>query len=196
MTGLLSPTGLARNLGLSQPTLDRYLSYLVRAFLVFTLPNYGGSEARVQRRGRKLYFVDGAVRNAALQRGIAPLDDPQELGVLLENLAVSSVHALAVHSGIRPHHWREGRHEVDLIFDDPRQRLAFEIGSSIGHSRAGLRALLERHPRLRGHSYLVTPQASVVHADTTDSGIGTLPLDTFLMAVGAQATEALLERLG
>lgn len=196
VTGLLSPTRLARNLGLAQPTLDRYLSYLERAFLVFTLPNYGGSEARVQRRGRKLYFVDGAVRNAALQRGIAPLGDPQELGVLLENLAVSSVHALALHSGVRLHHWREGRHEVDLIFDDPRQPLAFEIGSSIGHARTGLRALIERHPHLGGHSYLVTPQASVEHADATDSGIGTLPLDTFLIVAGAQARRALLQRLG
>ena len=72
VTGLLSPQRLCEELdGLSQPTFDRYLSYLERAFLVFTLPNYSGREGSVQRRGRRLYFVDGAVRNAALQRGWA-----------------------------------------------------------------------------------------------------------------------------
>lgn len=87
VTGLLSPQRLCQELdGLSQPTFDRYLSYLERAFLVFTLPNYSGREGAVQRRGRRLYFVDGAVRNAALQRGVGPLTDAEEMGLLYENL--------------------------------------------------------------------------------------------------------------
>ena len=193
---VVSPTKLATSLGIRQPTVGRYLSYLERTFLVFALPNYAGSEAKVQRRGRKIYFVDGAIRNAALQRGLAPLGDPTEMGLLLENLAVTTMHTLAVHSGIRLHHWRDGKREVDLIFNDPRQPLAFEIGASARHSRAGLAALIERHGRFRGNSYLVAPQASVQHAEAADSGIGTLPLDRFLVAVGAQARKALLDRLG
>ena len=162
ITGLLSPSGICRDLGLSQPTFDRYLSYLERAFLIFTLPNFSGYETRIQRRGRKLYIVDGAVRNAALQqRGLAPLDDPAEIGALIENLVAASVHTLAVHTGIRLHHWRDGNREVDLIFGDPSQPLAFEIGASIRHSRSGLAALIERHEHFRGHSYLVTPRATI-----------------------------------
>ena len=166
ITGLLSPSGICRDLGLSQPTFDRYLSYLQRAFLIFTLPNYSGYETRIQRRGRKLYIFDGAVRNAALQRGLAPLDDPAEIGALIENLVAASVHTLSVHTGIRLHHWRDGNREVDLIFGDPSQPLAFEIGASIRHSRSGLAALIERHEHhehFRGHSYLVTPRATIHH---------------------------------
>ena len=73
MTGVLSPTNVCKELGMSQPTFDSYLSYLESAFLVFTLPNFSGREATVQKRGRKLFFLDGAVRNAALQRGPALL---------------------------------------------------------------------------------------------------------------------------
>src|SRR5690606_35168895 len=73
MAGLLSPSALTKDLRLSQPTFDRYLSYLERAFIVFSLSNHSGSENATQRRGRKLFFIDGAVRNAALQRGTAPL---------------------------------------------------------------------------------------------------------------------------
>ena len=85
------PANICGDLGLSQPTYDRYLSYLERAFLVFTLPNYSGSETSVEHRGRKLYFIDCAVRNAALHRGLAPLADPIELGALMENLIAASV---------------------------------------------------------------------------------------------------------
>ena len=82
VAGVLSPTRICRQLGFGQPTFDRYVSYLERAFLIFTLTNYSGQEARRQRRGRKLCFVDSAVRNAALQRGLAPLRDRVEMGHL------------------------------------------------------------------------------------------------------------------
>ena len=195
ITGVLSPSNVCSQLGLSQPTFDRYLSYLEQAFLVFTLPNFSGREATVQKRGRKLYFVDGAIRNAALQRGLAPLDNPVELGALLENLVAATLRSLALHAGVRLHHWREGKHEVDLVFDEPDHPLAFEIGSSPDHSRAGLQAFIERHPRFTGRCYLVSPQASVSHPASTAAGVGTLPLDVLLLAVGAQAEKALASNL-
>ncbi|WP_419918842.1 ATP-binding protein [Candidatus Poriferisocius sp.] len=196
VTGILSPQKLSQELGIAQPTLDRYLSYLEQAYLVFTLTNYSGAEPSVQRRGRKLYFTDGAVRNAALHRGVAPLSDPDERGELLENLAAASLNTLAVHAGVRLHHWRDGNHEVDLIYDDPRAPLAFEIASSPNHSRRGLSALIGRYPSFRGNSYLVAPQSAVFHAREAESGIGSLPLDTFLLATGTQAHQAMLTRLG
>ena len=195
-TGLLSPSKIGGELGMSQPTFDRYLSYLERAFLVFTLPNYSGREANVQKRGRKLYFFDGAVRNAALHRGLAPLDDPAEQGLLAENLAAASLRSLAVLSGFRLHHWRDGNREVDLLLDHPAEPLAFEIASSPSHSRAGLRALIERHPKFEGRAYLVASQCPVVHPQSSSSGIGSLPLDDMLLAVGAQAHQALIDRVG
>jgi predicted AAA+ superfamily ATPase len=154
MTGLIPPTKIGTELELAQPTFDRYLSYLEQAFLVFTLPGYAPSEETRQRRGRKLYFVDGAIRNAALQRGLAPLSDPLELGQLTENLVATAVHALGQQTGLRLFHWRDQRSEVDLVLEDPGRPMAFEIGMSLSHSRTGLRALLEQYPRFRGGAYL------------------------------------------
>ncbi len=196
VTGILSPQKVSRELGIAQPTLDRYLSYFEQAYLVFRLANYSGSESGVQRRGRKLYFTDSAVRNAALHRGLAPLSDPDEQGMLLENLAAASIHTLAVHAGVRLHYWRDGNHEVDLIYDDPRSPLAFEIASSPNHSLSGLNALIRKYPIFRGNCYLVAPQNAVLHASEAESGIGWLPLDIFLLATSAQAQQATLNRLG
>ena len=195
-TGQLSPQNIAGDLDMAIPTVERYLKYLEHAFLIFMLPNYSGTEAAVQRRGRKLYFVDGAVRNAALQRGVALLEDPNEMGRLSENLVATSLRSLAAHSGVRLYHWREGKKEVDLIYDDPRGSLAFEIASSPRHSRAGLQALINRHPRFRGRCYLVAPDLPVIPADSDEQGIGSFPLDSLLVAIGAQSHQAMLRRLG
>lgn len=196
ISGILSPRKVGQELGIAQPTFDRYLSYLEQSYLIFTLTNYSGSEFSVQRRGRKLYFVDTAVRNAALHRGLAPLSNPVETGLLVDNLVASSLKTLAMHSGVRLHHWRDGNHEVDLIFDDPRQPLAFEIASSPNHTRRGLMEFVERYPRFAGHLYLVAPQLPVIQPNREVSGVGTLPLDRFLLAVGEQAHHAMRVRLG
>ena len=196
VTGLLSPTNICSDLGIATPTFDRYLSYLEQAFMVFTLPNYSASEAKVQRRGRKLYFIDGAVRNAALQRGLAPLDDSAEMGLLLENLVAASLRTLAVHNGVRLYHWRDGDREVDLIYDDPENPLAFEIASSPRHGRGGLNSFAVRNKRFRGNCYLVAPNARVNHPHPDSTDAGTLPLDDLLVAIGVQAHQAMKRRLG
>ena len=195
ITGLLSPKNIGHQLeGMSGPTLEKYLSYLERAFLVFTLPNFSGWETTVQKRGRKVYFMDGAVRNAALLRGLAPLDNPTEMGHLLENQVASSLNTLAIQLGVRLHHWRDGKDEVDFIFNHPEHPLAFEVALSSGHSRDGLRALMERHPQFRGACYLVSPQVSTIHPEGNE--VGTLPLDLLLLSVGAQTRHALQQNLG
>ena len=196
--GVLSPTSLCQQLGsMSQPTFDKYLSYLERSFLVFTLPNYSGSELASQKRGRKLYFVDSAVRNAALQRGMLPLADAAEMGLLLENMAAGHLYALAQQSGVRLFFWREGKDEVDLIFDHPSEPLAFEIASSGGHRRRGLNRLAERFPQFRGRCWMVTGAGGTrpVRPSESSDGVGVLPLDLFLLAVSAQAARDLARRI-
>jgi predicted AAA+ superfamily ATPase len=196
VAGILSPSSICQGLGgLTQPTFDKYLNYLERAFLVFTLPNYSGSEANVQRRGRKLYFVDSAVRNAALQRGLAPLTDPTEMGLLRENMVAAHLHALGEVGQVRLYHWRDRGDEVDVIYDHPDRPLAFEIAAAPTHHRRGLHAFVERFPRFRGRCFLVHPGPEAMRPEPSWDGVGLLPLDLLLLAVGAQAEQELRSRL-
>lgn len=196
-TGILSPNKICGEInGLSLSTFDRYLGYLEHSFLVFELPNYSGRAAPKLKRGRKLFFVDGSVRNAVLQRGLMPLNNDQEMGLLLENMAAGHLHALGQQSHVRVYYWRDGDLEVDLIYDHPEFPMAFEIGLSPNHSRLGLHALMERHTRFRGRCYFVRPQIMARKPHDSPDNIGTIPLDLFLLAVSAQAERELANRLG
>lgn len=196
ITGILSPAGICQDLGgMSQPTFDRYLAYLERAFLVFTLSNYAGAESLVQRRGRKLYFVDAAVRNAALQRGLRPLTDPAEMGLLLENMVAGHLKALGEVSQVRVYYWRDKQDEVDLVYDHPDSPLAFEVSSSRRHHRQGLQAFETRFPRFRGRCYIIAPDVPAARPDQSPDGIGLIPTDLFLLAVGSQMSHDLSARL-
>jgi hypothetical protein len=94
------------------------------------------------------------------------------------------------------YHWRDGKYEVDLVLDHPDRPLALEIASSPQHSRAGLRAFVDRHPRFHRGTYLVAPQVAVLHPEATPSGMGTLPLDLLLLLAGNQAESAPSHTLG
>jgi predicted AAA+ superfamily ATPase len=196
VTGVLSPHSICQGLdGMSQPTFDRYLSFLEKAFLVFTLPNYSGSEASIQKRGRKLYFVDGAVRNAALQRGLAPLENLTEMGALTENLVAGHLFALSQQTQVRLYHWRDKNDEVDLIYDHPDLPMAFEIATG-SHHRKGLYAFSERYKRFQGRCFVVSPYVEPgMPQPRTVHEIGTIPLDLFLLAISAQAEKELENNL-
>jgi len=193
ITGILSPTSIQSDIGLNATTIERHVSYLERTFLIFTVPNYSPSEGTVQRRGRKLYFIDSAVRNAALLRGIAPLRNMPEMGMLIENAAAGHLHSLSLQSGVRLYHWRQRRAEVDLIYDHPRSPIAFEVTSGDDHHTKGLHALQDAHPKFRGRCYLVGP--SFLPRVPTQESPGSIPLDMFLMAIGCQAAHAMEYRV-
>ena len=73
--------------------------------------------------------------------------------------------------------------------------MAFEVGSSAHHHRRGLAAFEARFPRFRERCYLVSPDAPARLPEHNLDGFGTLPLDLFLVAVGAQAAKQLKDRL-
>lgn len=195
-TGLLSPTKIASQLGITETTVEKYLSYLERSFVLFRLPNYSGSEIARQRRGRRLYFYDAAIRNAALERGLAPMRNPSEMGVLYENIAVAHLHCLSLLTQVRCQHWREGDCEVDVVYDALEDPAAFEIASSQAHTRRGLSAFIQRHPSFRGRSWLVTLDGPALLADRSPEGIGQLPLDYLLVAAGAEFHRRLSGSIG
>jgi predicted AAA+ superfamily ATPase len=191
-TGILSPQSICKDMhGLAQPTFDRYLSFLERSFLVFTAMNYSATERGTQKRGRKLYFVDGAARNATLRRGLAPIFAAHERALLLENAAAAHVYGLCRATQLRPRYWRE-RLEVDIVYPHPSAPCAFEVGRSADHARAGLRAIGEAFRELASQRYLVAPKAPLVRPRASKDGIGSIPLGLFLLAVGRQSAQALL----
>lgn len=198
ITGLLSLTGISKDISQVSPlTLERYLNYLTQTYLVFTLSNYDSNEKNVQRRQRKAYFVDIAIRNAALLKERDQIfKDPTEMGKLHENLVASHLYHLGKQSGIRLFHCRRKNYEVDLVYDDPVQPMAFEIGTAKTHSRLGLKTFLQENPKFQKGCYYVAPGLQFLSAEDSESGAGDLPLDLLLLATGLQQDKALSLLLG
>lgn len=126
-TGLLNFADLARNGGLAQSTLKRYLALLEAAFLVRTLPawfvNVGKRFAKAPKAlltdtGLAAYLIGANASRIASARNL--------LGPLLENFVAMELLKQASWSRARPRvfHFRtsQGR-KVDLVMEDGSGRV-------------------------------------------------------------------------
>ena len=129
--GEVSLNELAQTVGVDRLTVDRYITILEQAFIVFSLPAYSGNERNEIRKRRKIYFYDTGMLNA-VRANVSPLSarSPQEVGALWENYLVSERKKLLVNEpfGPKQYFWRNtAKAEIDYIELKDGKLAAWEI---------------------------------------------------------------------
>lgn len=84
---LVSLNELSKLVGVSMPTVEKYLDLLEKTFVIVSLMSYSGNLRNELRKSRKYYFVDNGIRNAIIQN-YSNLDNRTDVGELWENFCV------------------------------------------------------------------------------------------------------------
>ncbi|OLS12220.1 MAG: hypothetical protein RBG13Loki_4162 [Promethearchaeota archaeon CR_4] len=96
---------IGKDLGVHVETLERYVGYLIEAFLIFPVSLYD-YKLRVQfQQNKKMYVIDTGLRNHVAFK------TARNLGLLAEN----AVFLELKRRGIDIFYWKDGTHEVDFI---------------------------------------------------------------------------------
>lgn len=145
---LLNQSELARDLGLSQPTVHRYLNLLEVSFLLVRLPGYARSRTKRLVKAPKPYLPDPAL--ALFMTGGEPSGAHLETLVLLD---------LLVFRDTQPdppglYYWRTASgQEVDFVLEGRERLLPVEVKATprpIPKDARGLEAFLEEYPEAEG----------------------------------------------
>lgn len=126
---IVSPKTVADALEVSAATVGNHLAALEQTHLVYRLEPLRLGGKRVLRAQYKYYLADAALRNAVLLLGREVLDDPAEMGLLVETAVLRHLKAFHHRQTPRMGYWRDavtGR-EVDLVVKEPGQHLAVEV---------------------------------------------------------------------
>ncbi len=177
--GLLNASRLAAGLGVSSPSVDRYLDLLCNLGLVRRLLPWHANTGKRLTKSPKIYVRDSGLLHALLE-----IETEHELlghpvvGPSFESFAVEClIDAAGDH--FQPHHYRTARgEEVDLILvRGGAPQIAVEIKRSsspvpsAGFHRACADLAVQRryvvHPDLGGEPYALDP-------DTTATGLSSL----------------------
>ncbi len=131
---LLNQNNLANELGLSNKTIESWISVLEASFIVFRLQPYHKNFNKRLIKTPKLYFYDTGLASYLL--GIRKVSDIQihfAQGALFENLVINEFLKDGLNNGERLQYyfWRDSsQREIDLIIDKGLERNAYEIKMS------------------------------------------------------------------
>lgn len=126
---LVSYHELANALKISNPTVERYIDLLEKAFVVFRLPPFSRNLRSEIGKKNKIFFYDTGIRNSIIQQ-YQPMDLRTDKGALWENFLVAERLKRLQALGWRPNRyfWRTHEQvEIDYVEEREGQLNAFEF---------------------------------------------------------------------
>ena len=153
---LVHQSDIARETGVSQPSVHRYINLLEETCIMHRVPAFARNKKKRLVKSPKFYWVDaGLAIYLAGYFDIAAIREARERGGFMETLILQHLRALAQLLVPRPaiFYWRTTTgHEVDFVIEHGRQLIAIEVklSSTPRYSDCeGLRLFLQEYPETR-----------------------------------------------
>lgn len=120
---------LAQLLKTDSHTVQRYISLLEKAFIIFRLRSYSRNVRNELKKSRKIYFYDNGIRNAILGNYSSP-GSRTDIGMLWENFFISERMKFLHYNRIyaKRYFWRTTQQqEIDYLEESDGEITAYEI---------------------------------------------------------------------
>ena len=115
--------------GLDNETIEKYVTLLEKAFIIFRLGSFSRNLRNELKKSRKFYFYDNGIRNAVINN-FNPLKQRNDVGALWENFIISERMKYLQYERIfaNKFFWRTyQQQEVDYIEERDGKLFAFEF---------------------------------------------------------------------
>lgn len=147
-SSVVAASSLAREIGLTVRSIERYLTLLEQTYVCYSLPSFSTNIGNELKKSRKYFFYDVGIRNSIVKNFEYDLNRRQDKGVLHESLVF-----LELLQKINPetslYFWRtKQKAEVDFIKVTNRRPIPIEVKSDLNKLTIpeGLKAFLNKYP--------------------------------------------------
>lgn len=129
---ILNMSSLAKECGISSPTVRSWLSALENSYVLFMMQPYYKNFSKRVTKSPKLYFYDtGLLCNLLRINDVSQINNETIKGALFENMIVSEYMKQKYHKNERQMdlwYWRDSENnEVDLLIEKPQETEIIEI---------------------------------------------------------------------
>ena len=186
---ILNMSDLSRDLGISVPTVKKWISVLEASYVIFLLPPYYRNLGKRIVKSPKIYFYDsGLVSHLTGVKSQDLFENGPLYGPIFENYVISEIYKRELHSKADSElfYYRTSNGlEVDLIIDRKVRREYFEIKTGATY-RLEMTRSIETVKDKHEHGYLLyrgrkahsTPDLTIVNYQTylegsLDNGVST-----------------------
>ena len=115
-SNIINYTTICKEMGINRETLDKYISYLESANLIYISKQVDISSKQTLKSRNKIYISDAAIRNAVLMKDDIT-NDPTELGIIAETAIYKHVKAFNYNTLADVGYFRGGddNKEIDIV---------------------------------------------------------------------------------
>lgn len=166
---VISTSSLSREIGLSIPAVENYLSILKETFVLHHLPSYSQNQSNELKKSHKYFLYDLGIRNSLL-RDFSGLNRRDDKGAMLESFVLLSIIPL-LQPNMSIGFWRTRKgDEVDFILTKDRKPYPIEVKAEWKPPEipVGLRKFLAQYPRTQAAAVISSVEHSPIkQGDTT-----------------------------
>lgn len=147
---LISYTELSKKLGISTPSVQRYIEIFEQSFLLYRLYPYSKNQRDEIGKAPKIYFWDLGLRNALINN-FDSMRIRNDAGAIFENFVINEVKKEIEYLDIdfKANYWRlKSGSEVDLVLSNTHDLIGCEIKYSSGLIS---KAFQNRYPDAKVH---------------------------------------------
>ena len=122
---------LRARLGIHTITLEKYLHYFIKTFLIFRIDKTKSKRLEIKRKAGnvKFYVSDIAFKNALYKRDETIFEDPEAMGTIAENLVCSLIQRWITgpYNEDSIQFYKDNAGEVDFIVKQPQKVIPIEV---------------------------------------------------------------------
>ncbi|NMO94284.1 ATP-binding protein [Paenibacillus lemnae] len=119
---------ISNNMDITRPTVLKYLHFLELANLIYT--GYPVDMAGKKLKAKpKVYLADAAIRNAVLLQGEEVLQDPEQMGMIVESAVYKHISTFCYNFNPKIGYYRDSssQKEIDIVVMMPNSKILIEI---------------------------------------------------------------------
>jgi hypothetical protein len=121
---------LANEIGMSKPTVEKYLEILSQTYVCHTVTSYARNLGNELKKSKKHFLFDMGIRNS-LVKDFRPIDERNDAGFLKESVvALNIVRQLKPNMELRFWRTKQG-HEIDFVVVKNRVPYPIEVKSGL-----------------------------------------------------------------
>jgi len=148
---VVASSNLSREIGLSKPTVEKYLKILLQTYVCHSLNSYSKNMSNELKKSKKYYLFDPGIRNMLL-KDFSLVSSREDAGVLKESFVLLNI-IRQLKPNMEVRFWRTKRgDEIDFILLKNRVPLPVEVKSALREPSipGGIRIFLDNYANAAG----------------------------------------------
>jgi predicted AAA+ superfamily ATPase len=142
---------LAREIGVSKPTVEKYLDILSQTYVCYILHSYSRNFSNELKKSKKYFLFDAGIRNCLL-KDFSNISERTDAGYLKESFVYLNI-IYQLKPNMDVHFWRTKQgYEVDFILLKNRRPFPVEVKSMLNAPDIpdGVKKFLNNYPEAQG----------------------------------------------